>query len=123
MLGALVEGAAGVEDRGALYRDVALSPRWSYADGVTRARVVARYAASGGYVAYRWSRAASKLTLDFSGSGERVRVRLLLPPGVEKVAQVTLDGAAHEYRVADIFGSHYVELTSEQGSGRVEVTW
>jgi hypothetical protein len=123
MLGALIEGAAGIEDSGALYRDVALSPRWSYADGVTTARVVARYAASDGYMAYRWSRAASKLTFDFSGSGERASVRLLLPAGVEQIARVTLDGAAHQYRVADIFGSHYVELTAARSSGTVEVIW
>src|SRR5207249_8077083 len=31
MLGALVEGAAGVQDQGARYGEVRLSPRWSYA--------------------------------------------------------------------------------------------
>jgi hypothetical protein len=123
MFGALMEGAAGVEDQGAMYRDVSLSPRWSYADGVTTARVVARYAASDGYMAYRWRRAANTLTLDFSGSGERASVRLLLPEGVEQVAQVMLDGAAHEYNVEDVFGGHYVELEVEHGSGTVEIRW
>jgi hypothetical protein len=123
MFGALMEGAAGVEDRGALYRDVSLSPRWSYADDVQTARVVARYAASGGYVAYRWQRAERGLALDFSGSGERASLRLLLPAGVEQLAEVRLDGAAHEYTIADIFGSRYVVVQVERGSGRVEVTW
>ncbi|MFL5800372.1 MAG: hypothetical protein ACJ8CR_01230, partial [Roseiflexaceae bacterium] len=123
MLGALIEGAAGVEDQDALYRDVALSPRWSAAEDVRGARVVARYAASNGYVAYRWRRTAHALALDFTGSGERVRVRLLLPAGVEQVAKVTLDGAPQSYQIENLFGSRYVDLEIERGSGAVEVVW
>ncbi len=123
MLGALIEGAAGVQDQGALYRDVALSPRWSYAEDVGAARVVARYAASEGYIAYRWRREPNALLLDFTGSGERVQIRLLLPAGIERVAAVTLDGTPQEYQIEDVFGSHYVELDVERGSGAVVVTF
>lgn len=42
MIERLEEGAAGVEDRGGLYRDVEISPRWSAAEDVGAARVVAR---------------------------------------------------------------------------------
>src|SRR5207237_10578364 len=66
MLAALIEGAAGIEDQSARYQDVRLSPRWSAAADVSAARVVARYAASDGYVAYRWQRMAGGLTLDFT---------------------------------------------------------
>jgi hypothetical protein len=123
MFGALIEGAAGVEDQGALYRDVSLSPRWSYADDVREARVVARYAASDGYLAYRWRRGARSLALDFTGSGERVRMRLLLPQGVKTVAEVALDGKIQQYTIDEVFGSRYVVLDARQGSGMVEVRW
>jgi hypothetical protein len=123
MLGALIEGAAGVEDQDALYRDVSLSPCWSATEDVSAAWVVARYAASNGYVAYRWRHAAGALTLDFTGSGERAHVRLLLPAGVEQVTEVALDGAPQAYQIEDVFGSRYVDLEIERGSGVVEVVW
>jgi hypothetical protein len=123
MLGALIEGAAGIEDQAALYRDVALSPRWSATEDVRAARVVARYAASNGYVAYRWRRAAHALALDFTGSGERVRMRLLLPEGMGQIVKVTLDGAPQVYQIENLFGSRYVDLEIERGSGAVEVLW
>jgi len=123
MLAALVEGAAGIEDQGARYQDVRLSPRWPAADGVSAARVVARYAASDGYVAYRWRRAASGLTLDFTGSGARVTLRLLLPDAISQVALVTLDGQPQPLQLDQVFGSRYVVVQAEQGSGRLEVAW
>jgi hypothetical protein len=123
MLAALLEGAAGIEDQGARYQDVRLSPRWPAADDVSAARVVARYAASDGYVAYRWRRAAGGLTLDFTGSGTRATLRLLLPEAIGQVALVTLDGQPQPLKIDQVFGSRYVMVQAEQGSGRVEVTW
>lgn len=123
MLAALIEGAAGVEDEGALYRAVTLSPRWSAADDVRAARVVARYGASGGYVAYRWERAARGLRLELTGSGERATVRLLLPAEAGEVRAVRLDGAAWPHQVDDVFGSRYVELELGRVGGVVEVEW
>jgi hypothetical protein len=124
MLGALIEGAAGIEDQSERYQDVRVSPRWVAADDVRAARVVARYAASDGYIAYRWRRAASGLTLDFTGSGERATLRLLLPPDkIDKVALVTLDGVRQPLKIETIFGSRYVVVEARQLSGRVELTW
>ena len=123
MLAALLEGAAGIEDQGARYQDVHLSPRWPAADDVSVARVVARYAASDGYIAYRWRRAAGGLTLDFTGSGTRATLRLLLPAAISKVALVTLDGQPQRVKIEQVFGSRYVVVQAEQSSGRLEVTW
>jgi hypothetical protein len=123
MLGALIEGAAGVEDLDARYRVVRLSPRWSYTDDVRTARVVARYAASDGYVAYDWQRSATSLRLTFTGSGEQATVRLLLPEGIMSIARVTLDGQPHPYTIETVFGSRYVALEVAAGSGTVEVVW
>jgi hypothetical protein len=123
MLAALVEGAAGIEDQDARYQNVRLSPRWPAAEGVSAARVVARYAASDGYMAYRWRRAANGLTLDFTGSGTRVTLRLLLPETISEVALVTLDGKPQPIQLDQVFGSRYVVLQAEQGSGRLEIVW
>jgi hypothetical protein len=123
MLAALLEGAAGIEDQGARYQDVHLSPRWSATEDVSTARVVARYAASDGYVAYHWRRAAASLILDFTGSGTRATLRLLLPEAITQVALVTLDGQPQPIKIEQVFGSRYVVVQVEQGSGRVEVTW
>jgi hypothetical protein len=123
MLGALIEGAAGIEDHAARYRDVRISPRWTYADDVTSARVVARYTASDGYVAYRWQRNDDSLTLDFTGSAERTTIRLLLPEGEKEVISVRLNGQPHASATEDVFGSWYARLDVEGGSGVVEVEW
>lgn len=100
MFGALVEGAAGLEDAGLRYSRPIISPRWLAAprDQISQAYAVARYAASDGYAAYRWNYApASKgkpaaLSLEATGSGDTVQARLLLPPGRAEVAQVLLNG-------------------------------
>lgn len=123
MLGALIEGAAGIEDRGVVYSDVRLSPRWATLDDVTDARVVVRYAASDGYVAYRWEHGEQTLSLDFTSPAERVQVQLMLPPGQKEVTEVALNGEPQTYELEDIFGSWYVTFEVEQGSGTVEVAW
>lgn len=123
MLGALIEGAAGIEDRSALYHDVVLSPRWSAADDVQQARVVARYAASDGYIAYRWQRQERGLSLDLTGTAEHIQLRLLLPANIKRATQVTLDGAAHSYTIAEVFGSYYLQLDLQQASGSIQVRW
>jgi hypothetical protein len=89
MLGALIEGAAGVEDRGALYQEVTLSPRWIFTGDVDQAQVTARYAASDGYVAYRWRRLESGVEIHVTGSGERIHLRVPLPEHVTVPSLVT----------------------------------
>jgi hypothetical protein len=122
MLGALIEGAAGIVDDDALYRQVTISPRWTAAGDVTEARVVARYAASEGYAAYRWRRVERGLTLHLTGSGERAVVWLLLPEEITRPVSVTLNGRPATYEVDDVFGSTYVRV-EVAGNGMVEVGW
>lgn len=114
MLAALMEGAAGVEDLGVRYSDVILSPRWSADPLVSRAYVVARYAASDGYVAYQWERTReggkTHLKLQVTGSGWRTRVRLLLPAEALEVKDVTLNGQPVSYTSEVVGTSHYVVI-------------
>ena len=94
-MAALVEGLCGVADApgSAALRRVVLSPRWA-ATGCRTATVTARYGASRGYVAYRWTHdpSARHIQLHLTGSGERVALRMLLPAGAT-TAEATVAGA------------------------------
>ncbi len=123
MLGALFEGAAGIEDRNALYRDVVLSPRWMFTRDVDEARVIARYAASKGYVAYHWRRMHNGIELQVTGSGDHIRVRIPLPEDVAAPASVSLNGAQQEYIIEDANGSRYVVFDMDAPFGTILAIW
>ncbi|NJP05603.1 MAG: hypothetical protein HC837_08275 [Chloroflexaceae bacterium] len=114
MLGALIEGAAGIKDNGVRYSDVTLSPRWpAAAEEITSAYVVARYAASDGYVAYRWQhlpteqRSRSLLKLNATGSGDRLHIRLLLPTEVNRVVETVVNGERVDVAIEFVGESTY----------------
>lgn len=124
MIGALMEGAAGIEDHGKTYSKATISPRWpatydlhnaSPATDVTDAYVVARYAASDGYVAYRWQyyqedEHRSHLRLQATGNGETMTLRFLLPTGVKEIDYVVLNGQLVNIVTEQIGLSNYVVI-------------
>lgn len=124
MLAALIEGAAGVEDHGIRYSHVTLSPRWPAAESVGTARgvatdvnsayVVTRYAASDGYVAYRWEHVQEEdrsfLNLNATGSGDVLHIRLLLPAETDEVRHVMLNGQPVDPVIEQMGTSQYVVL-------------
>lgn len=125
MAGALFEGAAGIEDIGVRYSDVIISPRWVATSGVRTAYVVTRYAASDGYVAYRWQhsqeRGRSYLRLDATSSGAILRLRLMLPPETKSVNGVRLNGQPVAFALDTIGTSQYVTLEAPAPIVQVEV--
>ncbi len=123
MLAALMEGAAGITDNGALYRDVTIAPRWTAAPEVQHATVIARYAASLGYVAYRWQRQERGLELAWTGSGGRTHVMLLLPADAPNNPQVQVNGVPSMSSLKTIGGSRYLDLVVNTGTATVSVTW
>jgi hypothetical protein len=117
MLGALVEGAAGLEDVGIAYSASVVSPRWLAAprDSITTAYAVARYATSGGYAAYSWAYAPAprpgaeaRIGVEATGSGDTITVRVLLPPTAREVRRVTLNGQPVPSQLETIGTSRYV---------------
>jgi hypothetical protein len=130
MLGALLEGAAGLSDDGIAYNVATISPRWLAAprDAITGAYASARYAASDGYAAYRWSYAPAtgaaegRITLEATGSGETLRARVLLPPLAREVRAVTLNGQPAPPRLETIGLSRYVVLEAPGPMVNVQVT-
>ncbi len=123
MLGALIEGAAGIEDRSRLYRNITLSPRWSAAPDVNTARVVARYGPSAAYVAYTWQRTPDRLHLTVTGTWEQARLRLLLPEDAGKTVTLLINGAPAPTTIEQLVSSRYVVLDVTGGDVELEVGW
>jgi hypothetical protein len=128
MMGALMEGAAGIEDIGVRYSDVIISPRWPASDkDITSAYVSARYAASDGYVAYRWSHSRDNgkpmLHLEATGSGHTLRLRLLLPSEAKEVRQVVVNGQPAPVALDTIGESQYVMVTVPADVAQVSVEY
>ncbi len=131
MLGALMEGAAGIVDNGIRYSNVTLSPRWPSAfvagEAVTNAYIVARYAASDGYVAYRWwyekasGSQPAMLHLEATGSGSNYQLRLLLPGKVRSVGTVLLNGQPVVPQLEQIGDSRYVFIEASHPIVQVQV--
>ena len=116
---ALLEGLGGIRDQASLMREVDVSPRWA-ATPARQARVTFRYAASDGYFSYVWRRSVREITLEFAGSGEEARVRILLPAG-EKARAVVLNGKPAPLAVEQVAGSDYVVVTAPALRGRVAI--
>lgn len=106
---AIVEGLIGIEDRGAAFSKVRVSPRWA-SSKASRAEATLHYPASDGYCAYacRIDRKARRLTIDLTGSFESAELHCLLPEGPAK--RVTVDGKSVPFTNARIERSRYADL-------------
>ncbi len=124
MIGALMEGAAGFNDRASAYRDLLLTPRWAADPTVAEVYAVARYAASDGYAAYHWRREARSISLNVTGSAERAEVRLLVPPEIAaRPLQVTLNGASLPATIQVTRTSAYVVVPVSGGDAEIVIRW
>ncbi len=110
-MAALVEGLAGVHNTGLAYDEVELCPRWSSAS-VDSVGVTSRFAASGGYVAYRYCNYPEKgqIELTLTGSGKDMNVHLLLPEGDPGVTSVTDGNEKIPFKISNIEKSNYVDF-------------
>lgn len=129
MFGALLEGGAGVEDSGIKYSDVTLSPRWAVDPTINEAYVVARYAASDGYVAYRWQhfpdpkkRNRFYLNVEATGSGKAIKLRLFIPSTTKQVVSTIVNGQAVNASIEQIGLSRYLVVGMPADIAQVTVT-
>jgi len=131
MLWALIEGLAGVVDRGCGYDTIALSPRWAAA-GVDEAEVEVGYAASGHGVRYRYRNRGDVILLEVepvhdagpaAGEGLRtgeeprngrtaIRAHVLLPPGTA-AQEVRRDGRPIPFDSSRVESSVYVGFAAD----------
>ena len=88
---AIMEGLAGLEDKGALWQHVCVSPRWAVT-GLTQAGITADYGPSGAYLGYDWKLKEDRITLQLHASGvEDADFHLLLPANTS-LREVRVDG-------------------------------
>jgi|GEM_PF-266895 len=123
MLAALIEGAAGVVDQAALFKQVAITPRWAADPAVQTATVTARYDASFGYVAYRWERRPHAIELRVTGSLEQGQGSILLPDEARTISDVSVGGVPVSYRVTTLGESRYVELAIPSATVPILISW
>lgn len=115
---ALIEGLAGVVDKGRLFNKIELSPRW-IAAGVDSVNVNLRYPAGGGSVRYSYlhGRIEKRLRVKVSGDVTECFLSLLIPPGVEPL-KLEINGKRVKFQKKRIRESVYVEhlITNARGA-------
>jgi hypothetical protein len=109
MAWALIEGLAGVVDRGRAFDRVCLSPRWAAAD-VETADVRVGYAASDTGVGYEYHCDGHHVTLAVDAPAGRVDLHLLLPHGRLATA-VRVNGHPVAFETVTIEESAYVDVS------------
>ncbi|MEW6510958.1 MAG: hypothetical protein AB1428_08385 [Bacteroidota bacterium] len=119
MLWALMEGLAGVVDRGSLLREISLAPRWPAA-GSRNAEVTVGYAASGAAVSYTYEHDPSTRQIAMTITGPAVvHLHLLLPEG-GLPSKVTANGKSVRFRTIRVEQSRYADAEIRM-KGRAEV--
>ena len=124
VMSALVEGLAGVTDRGVLFNSVDLSPRWILT-GKDDVEITVAYGPSGKSVKYRSGHSPRQrsITLDVSGDPQTYNIRVLLPTG-KVYAESILDKKVVKAKVEKIENSTYVVIPSvPAGRHTVVVTY
>ncbi|MCB0844029.1 MAG: hypothetical protein KDE26_12305, partial [Bacteroidetes bacterium] len=117
---ALIEGLAGVKDKGVAFDKAVIAPRWNAA-GVKKAKTHIKYEASGGYVAYDYQKSNGQIRLDFTSNAGNSTVEILLDAN-ETVKQVKLNSQEVSFETKKVEGSRYLVIEINRvGVYRLEV--
>lgn len=111
---AMVEGLAGVKDKGTLYSKVLFAPRWAAAE-VNKVSTTIRYGSSEGYVSYHYQRDPSAITILYTANGAQTDARILLPQS-RKASSVKVNGVEVPFTAEQIESSTYA-VFSLKGKG------
>jgi hypothetical protein len=111
--GALMEGLAGIQSTRPAFRTASLPPRWLFADE-TEAAVTGRFAASEGYLSYRYrhDRDARMIELKIASCAEKIYLRLPIPSG-SNPDRLLVNGMEMKYSNETIEKSIYVSTILE----------
>jgi len=117
---AMIEGLAGVVDRGALFQTVEISPRW-IAAGIDNVDVTVAYGPSRKHVSYSYALNPAERTirLKLNGDAQHYLVRVLLPDGVVEAA-AKVQGRPFAAKTETVRSSRYLALEHFPG-GEVSV--
>ena len=124
VVSALIEGLAGVVDRGSLFESAEISPRWPAA-GIDQADTTVAYGPNGKGVrySYKLDRAAHTIRMDVSGAAKAYRIRLLLPEEAG-TATAGVNGKSVTSEIETVRKSRYVVLDKVPGgSALIEVRY
>jgi hypothetical protein len=112
-MAAMVEGLAGVKNTAhtRAYSFPAVSPRWSTTNSDS-VNVCIRYAASGGYVAYRFIHLRDKKEIQIlaTGNGKKMHFGVLLPERIEQVISVSTGSRDIPFSIRKPAHSAYVDF-------------
>jgi hypothetical protein len=112
---ALLEGLAGVKDKGTAFSRTLIAPRWEAAR-IHSAEVTVRYEASGGYCHYRYGRDLNhkRIAVEFTGTGKEFELQVLLPQG-QQLKTATLDGQTTAPVTTSVEQSKYAVIKAPRG--------
>jgi hypothetical protein len=123
MLAALIEGAGGVQAAQPRLQQVILSPQWFALPDAADVTLVAHHPASGAYCAYRWQRRDRGCSLQLTGSGTGVELRLPLPDDAGEPLSVQLNGSPIDAVIDGGTGRPILVIALETTRARLDVSW
>ncbi|HRH59113.1 MAG TPA: hypothetical protein PL045_00975 [Chitinophagaceae bacterium] len=113
-MAALVQGLAGVNDapHSEAFSHPMLSPRWTNTASDTVAATI-RYAASQGYVSYRFNHNKTKkqIQITATGSGNAISYHILLPEKINAIKSVTVNNKAVAFTITKMEQSAYADFS------------
>lgn len=124
VMSALVEGLAGVVDKGQLFKSVEISPRW-VAAGKENVQVTIAYGPSQKAVSYHFQHSPGKKTmsLSISGDAENYSIRMMLPKNNNR-ATVKLDKKGVVAKIEEVGSSRYAVIENvPKGSHTINLSY
>ena len=111
IMAGLMEGIAGIKNTSLAYENSIISPRWTSA-GVDSVSVTANFAASNGYVSYKYvnDKFRKKVNLILTGSGKDTKIHFLLPDSTTTVKSVAVNNQQCSYKLSKIENSNYLDI-------------
>jgi len=118
---ALIEGLAGVVDKGVQYNSVEISPRWFFT-GVNETSVNVGYGNDGKQVNYQYSfnPVTKKVQLITDGKFENFEVRVPFPSGTSS-ASATINGKRTAIVTDEVNGSKYAVMKGKGSKNKLEI--
>lgn len=106
----LMEGLAGVYDKGVAFNKLSIEPRWA-ASQTNEVTVFAKYPESNGYAAYSYLLTNESIQLNLASASTNCNLRVLLPKG-KSATSVTLNGKAIPYTTEKMEESGYAVFST-----------
>ncbi len=110
VLSAIVEGLAGVQDKGVAFSKVKLSPRWAVTQ-TKNVKVNINYPASDKYVSYKYDRDGKAISMKVVSSSENFEFEVMVPEN-KTVKQVLVNAKKTDFSLRTIEKSTYVTFST-----------